>query len=217
MTLTFRGTGYGSWDIEDTMWEQMEAGKDYIYDTDSRALKVFLVKANEAGFEAETYPEAPKVIPEDTYLFDSWQDDSKHAYGSGTEGDGITVGSSVGAEDANKSYTSVYNEDKNNDEKPDDEQYITITFRAGEHGTFADSEKTVTYDKLLPGYSSYPEAPTVTASTGWQFAGWSPEYDKSGTIEATVQESQMYTATYRGQGTLTYGCLLYTSDAADEL
>ena len=112
----------------------MEAGKDYIYDTDSRALKVFLVKANEAGFEAETYPEAPKVIPEDTYLFDSWQDDSKHAYGSGTEGDGITVGSSVGAEDANKSYTSVYNEDKNNDEKPDDEQYITITFRAGEHG-----------------------------------------------------------------------------------
>lgn len=114
VTLTFRGTGYGSWDIEDTMWEQMEAGKDYIYDTDSRALKVFLVKANEAGFEAETYPEAPKVIPEDTYLFDSWQDDSKHAYGSGTEGDGITVGSSVGAEDANKSYTSVYNEDKNN-------------------------------------------------------------------------------------------------------
>ena len=62
----------------------------------------------------------------------------------------------------------------------------------------------MTYDKLLPGYSSYPEAPAVTASTGWQFAGWSPEYDKSGTIEATVQESQMYTATYRGQGTLTY-------------
>ena len=27
----------------------------------------------------------------------------------------------MGAEDANKSYTSVYNEDKNNDEKPDDE------------------------------------------------------------------------------------------------
>ena len=45
----------------------------------------------------------------------------------------------------------------------------------------------------------------MTASTGWQFAGWSPEDDKSGTIEATVQESQMYTATYRGQGTLTYG------------
>lgn len=165
MTLTFRGTGYGSWDIEDTMWEQMEAGKDYIYDTDSRALKVFLVKANEAGFEAETYPAAPKVNPEDGWLFDSWQDDSKHAYGSGTEGDGITVGSSVGAEDANKSYTSVYNEDKNNDEKPDDEQYITITFRAGEHGTFADSEKTVTYENMLPGYSSYPEAPAVTAST----------------------------------------------------
>ena len=205
VTLTFRGTGYGSWDTEDDFWTQMEAGKDYIYDTDSRALKVFLVKANEAGFEAETYPAAPKVNPEDGWLFDSWQDSNKHAYGSGTEGDGITVGSSVGAEDANKSYTSVYNEDKNNDEKPDDEQYVTITFQAGEHGTFADSEKTVTYDKLLPGYSSYPEAPAVTASTGWQFAGWSPEYDKSGTIEATVQESQMYTVTYRGQGTLTYG------------
>lgn len=205
VTLTFQGTGYGSWDIEDTMWEQMKAGKDYIYDTDSRALKVFLVKANEAGFEAETYPAAPKVNPEDGWLFDSWQDSNKHAYGSGTEGDGITAGSSVGAEDANKSYTSAYDRDLNGDGTPDDEQYVTITFQAGEHGTFADSEKTVTYDKLLPGYSSYPEAPTVTASTGWQFAGWSPEYDKSGTIEATVQESQMYTVTYRGQGTLTYG------------
>ena len=40
----------------------------------------------------------------------------------------------MGAEDANKSYTSVYNEDKNNDEKPDDEQYITITFGLGSTG-----------------------------------------------------------------------------------
>ena len=204
VTLTFRGTGHGSWDIEDTMWEQMEEGKDYIYDTDSRALKVFLVKANEAGFEAETYPAAPKVNPEDGWLFDSWQDDSKHAYGSGAAGDGITVGNYVGAEDANKSYTSAYDRDLNGDGTPDDEQYVTITFQAGEHGTFADSENTVTYDELLPGYSSYPEAPAVTESTGWQFAGWSPEYDKSGTIEETVQENQTYTATYRGQGTLTY-------------
>lgn len=204
VTLTFQGTGYGSWDTKDDFWTQMEAGKDYIYDTDSRALKVFLVKANEAGFEAETYPAAPKVNPEDGWLFDSWQDDSKHAYGSGAAGDGITVGNYVGAEDANKSYTSAYDRDLNGDGTPDDEQYVTITFQAGEHGTFADSKNTVTYDKLLPGYSSYPEAPTVTASTGWQFAGWSPEYDKSGTIEATVQENQTYTATYRGQGTLTY-------------
>ena len=76
----------------------------------------------------------------------------------------------------------------------------------------------MTYDKLLPGYSSYPEAPAVTASTGWQFAGWSPEYDKSGTIEATVQESQMYTATYRGQGTLTYdGLVEYVAAEARRL
>ena len=41
VTLTFQDTGYGSWDIEDTMWEQMKAGKDYIYDTDSRACLLY--------------------------------------------------------------------------------------------------------------------------------------------------------------------------------
>ena len=201
VTLTFQGTGYGSWDAKDDFWTKMEEGKDYIYDTNSRALKVFLVKENKAGFETETYPEAPNVIPEDTYLFDSWQDSNKHAYGSGVAGDGISVGASVGADATDRSYTSAYDRDLNGDDTPDDEQYVTITFQAGEHGTLTGQ---TTFTNLLPGLDEYPDAPDVAANEGYRFVGWTPEYNKGGTIEASAERNQTYTATYQEQGTLTY-------------
>ena len=204
LTLNFQGTGHGSWDAEDAFWKQMEREKDYTYDREKRTLKVFLVKENEAGFQAETYPSIPKVNPENGWLFDSWQDESKHAYGSGTAGDGITIGATVGKDDTGKSYTSVYDEDKNNDGTPDDQQYITITFQAGEHGTFAEGKQEVAYEKLLPGYSTYPEAPAVTENMGWQFVGWTPEYQKGGTIEQIAENNQTYKASYKKEVVLTY-------------
>ena len=206
VTLNFQGTGHGSWDIEDTMWEEMEQGEDYSYTVENGigSLKVFLVKTNEAGFEAETYPEAPKVKEESTWLFDSWQTEEGKSYGSGEGGDGITIGSTVGKDDTDESYQSVYKEDKNNDGTPDDQQYITITFQAGEHGTFAEGKQEVAYEKLLPGYSTYPEAPAVTENTGWQFVGWTPEYQKGGTIEQSAENNQTYKASYKKEVVLTY-------------
>ena len=205
-TLTFKGTGHGSWDITDTIWEKMEEGKDYIYTIENGAgvLKVFLVKTNDKGFDAETYPSAPKVIPESTWLFDSWQDADGNTYGSGgsssriarASGDGITIGELVGENDNDRFYTTVYNEDKNNDKVPDKEQYITVTFRAGDHGTINGQTEQVVKN-LLPDYSAYPQAPTVAASNGWVFTGWTPAYNKAGTVESNAEKEQVYTATYK--------------------
>lgn len=206
LTLTFKGTGHGSWDTTDPMWKNMEEGKDYTYTTESGAgvLKVFLVKTNDKGFDAEEYPSAPKVIPESTWLFDSWQDANGNTYGSGgsssriarASGDGITIGELVGENDNDRFYTTVYNEDKNNDKVPDKEQYITVTFRAGDHGTINDQTEQVVKN-LLPGYSAYPQAPTVAASNGWVFTGWTPAYNKAGTVESNAEKEQVYTATYK--------------------
>lgn len=197
VTLSFTGTGHGSWDIKDTMWERLVAGKDYIYDTGSATLQVFLIKENTAGFAAGNYPEAPKVDPKETYLFDSWQDGNKKAYGSGVDGDGITVGSSVGANDTDKSYTSVYDRDLNSDGTPDDEQSVTVTFKAGEHGNINGKTEFVV-GNLVPQYSSYPNAPAVTADKDYVFDGWEPAYTEGGNpIEANATRTQTYTAVYK--------------------
>ena len=191
ITLSFTGTGHGSWDATDSMWAQMKPGKDYIYQ--NGILTVFLVKENDEGFTASCYPAAPKVVPESTYLFNSWQNNSGKTYGSGVQGDGITVGAIVGKTDVGASYTSVYDRDLNGDGEPDNNQTVTVTFLPGDHGTITG---TATFEDLLPGVHSYPKAPAVTAEKGYQFVGWTPKYDKSGTVEQGAARVQQYTATY---------------------
>lgn len=196
VTLTFQGTGNGKWDTDGTNWEGMTQDKDYIYDENKRSLVVSLVKTNDAGFTAENYPEAPKVDADINWLFDSWQNTSGKTYGSGTDGDGITIGTSVGASNTDKSYTTVYKEDKNNDGKADDTQSVTVTFQAGDHGTL---EGKTEYEDLLPSKDNYPVAPTVKANENYVFAGWSPSY--AGKANSAVKDgdnrNQTYTATYK--------------------
>ena len=201
LTLSFQGTRHGSWDIKDSMWGQMEEGVDYVYDQQERTLKVFLIKANEAGFKVETYPKAPGVTAEDTWLFDSWQDDDGNCYGSGGEGDGIKAGTQVGADDRDKSYRTVYDRDLNKNKVPDDEESVTVTFQCKEHGKLTG---TTEFSNLLPGYSTYPEAPKVTAEEGYVFTGWEPSYER-GTVEEKAERNQIYTAVIKadrnGNGT----------------
>ena len=114
ITLSFKGTGHGTWDIKDTMWEQMTAGKDYTYKNGT--LTVFLVKENNDGFTPSTYPEAPKVVPDKGWLFKSWQNADQKIYGSGAAGDGIVVGTTVGENDVDgRIYTTVYETDLTSD------------------------------------------------------------------------------------------------------
>ena len=114
ITLSFKGTGHGTWDIKDTMWEQMTAGKDYTYKNGT--LTVFLVKENNDGFIPSTYPEAPKVVPDKGWLFKSWQNADQKIYGSGAAGDGIVVGTTVGENDVDgRIYTTVYETDLTSD------------------------------------------------------------------------------------------------------
>jgi hypothetical protein len=205
LTLSFQGTGQGSWDIGDSMWEDMEDGKDYSYDKENAVLWVFLVKENDAGFSAEKYPEAPQVKAEETWLFDSWQDEDGKAYGSGEDGDGITIGDTVLKTDRGRSYVTVYDRDENKDSIPDDEQSVTVVFRAAEHGKFEGQNKEIIeYQNLLPGFHRYPIAPQVTAEKGYVFAGWTPEYPGHVTIEEGALRKE-YTAVIKedrnGNGT----------------
>ena len=187
LTLTFKGTGHGAWDSNDPAWAGMEAGKDYTIG--QGVLTVYLVKENTVEFQPDTYPTAPKVNPEKTYLFNSWQDGEGNKY----EDSGL-IGKTVGATDGNREYTTVYDRDLNEDGTPDDQQSVTVTFLAGEHGTL--TGKTV-HEGLLPKRDRYPKAPTVTTEEGWEFIGWDKPYKESQTVEESAPRNQEYTAQYR--------------------
>lgn len=192
LTLHFKGTGKGSWDSEDPLWQTMQKNKDYIYQ--NGVLHIFLTKENTAGFAAENYPDSPKVNAEETWLFDSWQNGRGKSYGSGPSGDGITIGEPVKATDTDKNYTTVYDKDLNKDGIPDDEQSVSVVFKDGEHGVI-DGQKEFT--NLLPGLHSYPKAPDVTADPGYVFAGWEPAYTKSGVIEENAERNQEYKVVFK--------------------
>ena len=187
LTLTFKGTDHGAWDSNDPAWAGMEEGKDYTIG--QGVLTVYLVKENTVEFQPDTYPTAPKVNPEKTYLFNSWQDGEGNKY----EDSGL-IGKTVGATDGNREYTTVYDRDLNEDGTPDDQQSVTVTFLAGEHGTL--TGKTV-HEGLLPKRDRYPKAPTVTTEEGWEFVGWDKPYKENQTVEESAPRNQEYTAQYR--------------------
>lgn len=193
LTLSFQGSGHGSWDTEDTMWAQMEEGKDYIYNREKASIVVFLVKENNKGFDADIYPDAPKIKAEQLWIFDSWQDEKGKTYGSGADGDGITIKTSVGENDPDRSYQTIYSEDKNNNQTPDEEETVTVTFQVVAHGTINGQTELIVTD-LLPINSTYPQAPAVTVESGYVFTGWNPVYDKGGMVEEGADRNQVYTA-----------------------
>ena len=78
--------------------------------------------------------------------------------------------------------------------EPDAEQWTTVGFDRGEHGTFsaeADAGKTViTIENQLIG-RDFPTEPGITAAEGWVFTGWNPVLPE--TVEAG---GLVYTAQY---------------------
>ena len=99
--------------------------------------------------------------------------------------------------------------DKNEDQKPDEEQTLTITFEAGD-GSFVD-DQTYSYN-VLPG-EDYPVAPSkeqIVAPEGQAFRYFADEegqaYDLTGKVPADQQTATLtYTAVYgvdsNGDGT----------------
>lgn len=102
----------------------------------------------------------------------------------------------ISENEASNKLAVYYVSDRNKDGIPDKDQTVTLTFDAGEHGTFAEGESGV-YTRL-PG-EAYPEAPAVNVEEGWMLTGW---YDANGNLytaegEVTDQsESATYTASY---------------------
>ena len=78
----------------------------------------------------------------------------------------------------------------------DPNQWVTVTFLPGEHGTLegADAEGKVQTVDLLKGYDSYPSAPTVNAEEDWGFKGWDKEV-ATGEIPMEATD-ETYTAQY---------------------
>ena len=68
--------------------------------------------------------------------------------------------------DVDTTYTAIYKPDLNNNGKPDEDEYVTITFSAGAHG-----RGTVQYTNQVPG-TAMPATPKITAAPGWSFIGW---------------------------------------------
>ena len=135
----------------------------------------------------DQYPQAPSVDTETGWVCTGWYDEDGNQYVAGGE---------VTEQSESVTYTAAYEEDRNGDEIPDKDQTVTLTFDAGEHGTFAEGESGV-YTRL-PG-EAYPEAPAVNVEEGWMLTGW---YDANGNLytaegEVTDQsESATYTASY---------------------
>jgi hypothetical protein len=69
-------------------------------------------------------------------------------------------------------YTATWIEDFNNNRIPDSEELVEITYHAGDHGTINGQTSLTTEKKYLPGYDTYPEAPTITPEEGYKTNGF---------------------------------------------
>ena len=134
----------------------------------------------------EQYPEAPTISVDMDWVFVGW-DKEYHA------GEPVSIGE--GAEAATETYTAQYKEDKNNDGKPDEEQTLTITFDAGEHGSFAEGTQS---SFTLKHGDQYPEAPTISVDMDWVFVGWDKEYH-AGEPVSIGEDAEAATETYTAQ------------------
>ena len=71
-------------------------------------------------------------------------------------------------------------------EDPNDENYVTVEFKAGDHGTLTGDAKFWVYKNEKVSIT----APTVTAKTGYTFNKWDPE------VKETYAEPTVHNATY---------------------
>ena len=159
------------------------------YGFDGEAAKTDIVLENLVPGTSITVP-TPVDTDTDNVIFTGWQPETP-----------FTV--VPDADEAKEySFTAVYEEDKNNDGKPDKDQTITITFDAN-GGTFTESNegtKVYTYLPATASYESkYQEAPGATALTAPEkkaFDGWTPVYDLAGKDVAGTPEVTTFKANW---------------------
>ena len=129
-----------------------------------------------------TFPTAPQIKVDDTdnLAFDYW-DPSLPETVEGEAGSTVT-------------YTAMYAEDSDNDNEPDKNQMVTIVFDAGEAGTFANGEATVSGEYLIG--SEFPTAPQIKVddTDNLAFDYWNPSLPE--TVEGEAGSTVTYTAMY---------------------
>ena len=128
------------------------------------------------------FPTAPQIKVDDTdnLAFDYWNPSLPET----VEGE---AGSTV-------TYTAMYAEDSDNDNEPDKNQMVTIVFDAGEAGTFATGEATVSGEYLIG--STFPTAPQIKVddTDNLAFDYWDPSLPE--TVEGEAGSTVTYTAMY---------------------
>lgn len=86
--------------------------------------------------------------------------------------------------------TAQYKEDRNNDGIADEDQYVTVTFNAGDYGNY-EGEKTSVLSNLLPGDAV--NTPKLDVNAGYAFIG----YDKN--VLSTIAKDSKKTIEYIAQ------------------
>ncbi|MEF9962602.1 MAG: hypothetical protein RR755_08240, partial [Erysipelotrichaceae bacterium] len=90
-------------------------------------------------------------------------------------------------------FTAQYAEDRNFNEIPDIEEYVTVIFDQGTNGTFTDGTQTK-FENLLSGFDALPKAPTPSANEGYEFTGYTPVLPTY--VEGTPKSTITYVAQY---------------------
>ncbi|MEG1701427.1 MAG: hypothetical protein RR267_00860, partial [Erysipelotrichaceae bacterium] len=90
-------------------------------------------------------------------------------------------------------FTAQYAEDRNYNEIPDIEEYVTVIFDQGTNGTFTEGTQTK-FENLLSGFDALPKAPTPSANEGYEFTGYTPVLPTY--VEGTPKSTITYVAQY---------------------
>ncbi len=87
----------------------------------------------------------------------------------------------------------------------DDTQYATVTFIAGNYGSFEDGSSTKSFTILKGTSWSEIDVPECVANAGFSFGSWSPEFPETVTESATYTASFDYDSTQYAQVTFVAG------------
>ena len=95
---------------------------------------------------------------------------------------------------ADTNYVATWKEDKNHDNKPDEDQYVTLTFESA-YG-FEEGESPRTLEDQVPGLAFQAPTPVDTDTDNVVFVGWDNGLAKNGAGTVPAEDTT-YTAQYK--------------------
>ena len=194
-------TGQGTVPAEDTTYTaqyKADLNNDGTPDDEQYVDVTFTIAEEDAAkgtLEGETsytdlVPGLELTVPEvadkegDDWAFDGWTP----ALTEGEDGNVL-----VPSETTN--YVATWKEDKNHDNTPDEDQYVTLTFESA-YGFEDDVESPYEMEKQVPGLTFQAPTPVDTDTDNVVFVGWDNGLAENGTGTVPAEDTT-YTAQYK--------------------